>query len=129
MRKLVMALVFAMTVIGMIPDMSGASVIPAGEIGGSVRADNMATIRAALEREEVAARLADYGLTPDEVSVRMESLTDQQVAEVAARVDKINAGGDLLELLLVILVVVLIVWLIMRITDADDVKLAKKSAL
>jgi hypothetical protein len=89
----------------------------------------MAMIRTALERREVAARLADYGLTPGEVSMRMESLTDEQVAEVAARVDKINAGGDILELLLIILLVVLIVWLIMRITDADDIKLAKKSAL
>jgi len=121
LRRLVYVLIAAVSILGVLPRVSFAGMVPASEVDQSLRADNLAKVRAALERKEVAAKLADYGLTSEEVSVRLDQLTDEQAAELAAQVDKINAGGDavglVLGILLIVLVVLLILWLLGKTPD------------
>ncbi len=124
LRGLVYVLAAAVAIVGMLPNTGGASVLPADQAGdpAELRAENLDKIKAALEREEVAARLADYGLTPEEVGSRLDGLTDEQVSEAAAQVDRLNAGGDALGLIISVLLVLLLVLLILHLLGYIDLK-------
>jgi len=130
LRNVSFALIIALGLIGVMPRIGVAGLIPTNEAAAasSLRIENIAKIQTALERKEIAARLSDYGLTPDEVSARLDKLSDQQVTELASQVDKINAGGDagglLITILVVILIVALILWLLK--VSNKDLKKAKE---
>ena len=49
-----------------------------------------------LDRSEVRKHLEDWGVNPEEAKARVDSLTDQEIAEIAARIDQLPAGGDFL---------------------------------
>ena len=125
LRKVAFALIFAVTIIGVLPRVGSASMIPADEAieAASMRGENVAKIQAMLERKEIAAKLSDYGLTPAEVSSRLDELSDAQAAEIAAEIDKVNAGGDVVGLLIsvavLVLLVLLILWILGYFPDAS----------
>ena len=129
LRKVLYMLVLAMGIIGVLPNTGSAGVIPADQAdqAQALRTENIAKIKATLERKEIAARLADYGLTPEEVSSRLDRLTDEQAAEIAADIDRINAGGDTLGVLLSIALLVLLVLLILHLLGYIDLRLPKRS--
>lgn len=62
-----------------------------------------------LERDEVRARLEAYGVSSAEAKSRVASLTDEEAALVAARIDELPAGG--------VLGLILTVFLVLLITD------------
>jgi len=64
-----------------------------------------------LERADVRAQLAAYGVAPGEVKARVAALSDAEAAELAARMDELPAGG------VGIIGAVLIVFLILLLTD------------
>ncbi len=71
-----------------------------------------ARIRAFIERGEVRDQLEAEGVDPDEAAARTESLSDDEIALIAGRLDKLPAGAaDIasLETVLVVLVIVLLV--------------------
>lgn len=126
LRKVLYLLILAMGIIGVIPNTGGAAIIPADEAGAmDLRAQNVDKIKAMLERKEIAVRLGDYGLTPDEVSSRLDRLSDDQVAEIAGQIDKINAGGDAVGLLIGIALLVLLVLIILHLLGYIDLKIPK----
>jgi len=62
-----------------------------------------------LERVDVQARLADYGVKAGELKARVAALSDDEVAQLAARMDALPAGGDgLITALLIIFIALLI---------------------
>jgi len=115
LRKVLYVLLLSMSIIGVLPNQGAAAVIPADEAdeASALKQENIATIQAMLERKEVEAMLEDYGLTSEEVGARLDELSDEQVAEIAAEIDKVNAGGDALSLLVTILILVLLVLLVL----------------
>jgi hypothetical protein len=124
LRKVVFTLVAAMGILGLFPTGLSAGIVPSDE-AGALRADNQAKIQATLERKEIAARLSDYGLTPEEVSSRLDSLSDRQVAEVAGQIDQINAGSDIFGLLLTIALLILVVLVVLHLLGYIDLKLPR----
>lgn len=130
LRRVLYMLIAAMCVIGVIPNLGDAAVITADQAGRdtAMRAENVAKIKATLERKEIAARLSDYGLTPEEVSSRLDRLTDQQAAEIAAQIDRINAGGDTLGVLISIALLALLVLLILHLLGYIDLRLPRKKS-
>ena len=130
LKKVLYVLIMAMGIIGILPNLGEAAVIPAGEADQktAVRADNEAKIKATLERKEIAARLGDYGLTPEEVAGRLDRLSDEQVAEIAGRIDQINAGGDALGTLLTIALLVLLVLVILHLLGYIDLRMPKRKS-
>jgi hypothetical protein len=64
-------------------------------------------VGAFLERQEVRAKLEAYGVTSDHAQARVSSLTDEEAALVAARIDELPAGG-IIGLILTIFVVLLV---------------------
>jgi hypothetical protein len=61
-----------------------------------------------LNRDDVKAQLVARGVDPAQVQTRLESLTDEEVQTLAAKMDQLPAGGDALGLLVFLFIVLLI---------------------
>jgi hypothetical protein len=66
-------------------------------------------IASLLDRADVQAQLQAHGVTPADLKARVAALTDEEAAELAARIDSLPAGGvDILGAILVVFLVLLI---------------------
>ena len=88
-------------------DVATATVIPADQ-----RAADLDQIQSQLESKLVSQRLSDLGLTSEEVQLRLQSLTSEQIHQVAQNLDGVQMGGDLILILAIVGAVVLILALI-----------------
>lgn len=70
--------------------------------------DARARVRALLAREDVAAELGRFGLTPEQAQGRLAALSDAEVARIAGRIDELPAGGSFGEVVLIVAVVVVV---------------------
>lgn len=73
-------------------------------------------LRAALNREEVRARLLALGTDPSAVQARVDGLTDREAQLLAQKMDQLPAGGDAIGWLVFVFLVLLITD-IMGLTD------------
>lgn len=73
------------------------------------RAADLAKVRSVLESKIVQQKLMDYGLSPTEAMARVNRLSDQQLHELAARTDSVQAGGDAVGLFFGLVIVALLV--------------------
>jgi hypothetical protein len=88
-------------------DLATGLVAPADQ-----RAADLNRIQSQLESKLVVQRLQDLGLTPQEVQLQMQSLTNEQIHQVAQNLDGVQVGGDLLWILIVVGVMVLVLALL-----------------
>jgi len=100
---------------------SSAALLPSGaamELGalGPDREISMKRIQSVLESRLIVQRLADFGLTPDEIRSRLDELSDQQVHEVATQLDALQPGGDALGTIVVLLVIAILVVVLLQLT-------------
>jgi hypothetical protein len=65
-----------------------------------------------LSREDVKKALLERGVSPDEISSRLASLSDSDLRQLSGQIQQARAGGDIL---VAILLIVLIIFLIKRI--------------
>jgi len=79
----------------------------------SVAADR-ARLADLVAREDIQRELRNYGISPDEAKARVNSLTDEEVADAAGRLDQLPAGQSALG---VIVGAALIVFIVLLITD------------
>src|ERR1044071_772227 len=61
-----------------------------------------------LERADVQARLQAYGVSAADVQARIAALSDREAAELAARIDTLPAGGDIVGAIVLIFLVLLL---------------------
>lgn len=104
--------------VALIPSTGEASLIESRLSTGeqiSERAEKIESVRKALEHKVVAQRLADHGLSQDEVMARMNSLDDKQLHQLASLSDEV--GGGIGGVIIGVLLVALIVVLILKIAD------------
>ena len=80
------------------------------------RAADLAGIQTALESKIVQQKLMDYGLSPEETMARVNTLSDEQINQLATHSDSLQAGGDggslIVGLLVVAILVVILVYLL-----------------
>jgi hypothetical protein len=110
---------FAFCCLSLIPANGSASLIESRLSGGESlmqREAEIETIRQTLEREVVVQRLADYGLSPEEVSAKLPTLSDEQLHQLASLSESLGEGG-ILGAVIAILVIVLLVIVILKVTD------------
>lgn len=60
-----------------------------------------------LERGDVQARLQALGVDPTQARERVAALSDEEAARLAARLDQLPAGGDILGVALIVFLVLL----------------------
>jgi hypothetical protein len=102
---------------GLAPIEASAALMPSDLATGVVmpadqRTADLERIQSQLESKLVSQRLSDLGLTSEEVQLRMQSLTDEQIHQVAQNLDGVQMGGDLLLILIIVGVVVLVLALL-----------------
>lgn len=69
-----------------------------------------------MAREDVRDQLVLMGVNVDEAKSRVDSMTDQEVQLMAAKMDEMPAGSGVLE----VLVIVALVWVILELTGVTD---------
>jgi len=92
---------------------------------------DMEKIQQALETKQVQEKLKDYGLTSEEVSSRLSTMTPEQIHMLATASDDVLSGGDgflgtLIAVLVIIILIIVILKLtnkqvIIKMTDNDDI--------
>jgi len=71
-------------------------------------------LRMLLDRSEVRAQLEAWGVNSEEAKARVDSLTDQEIAEMTAQIDQMPAGGSALG---TVVFAALIAFLVLLVTD------------
>jgi hypothetical protein len=121
-RPLVIYLVLALVAISTAAGPAEAMLLPVSSDAASGapaydRAADLAMVQKTLESKELRQKLLDYGLTPEETEARIAALSDEQLHQLSANLDSVQAGGDsvlgvLLGLVIIALLVVLIIYLL-----------------
>ena len=118
MRKWITCyLVLAMVVIGVVPSVN-ASFLSSETVKtmGNEKTFDLHTARMALETRLVRQRLVDLGFTAEEVGARLAQLSDQQIHQLAQRLNDVRVGQDgfgiVISLLVIAGLVVLIYYLL-----------------
>lgn len=116
LRMLTVYLVFAVFIISAIPSPSSAMFITP-DAGNAVvdSIGDMAKVQTFLESKLVQQRLTDFGLTAEEVSSRLNQLSQDQLHQIATHLEQIDYGGDALGGILTLLVIVILVIVIIKI--------------
>ena len=90
-----------------------SQMIAPGENASTLREIDEIKVRRALENKIVAEKLMIHGLTAEEVSEKLNEMSDEQVHQIASLSDRIPAGGDgVVAVVVTVLVIVALVLLI-----------------
>jgi hypothetical protein len=74
-----------------------------------------------MAREDIQRELKNYGISPQEAQARVDSLTDEEVSQVAGRLDQLPAGQSALGVIVGAAVLIFIVLLITDIVGLTKV--------
>ena len=77
-------------------------------VEAGTRAQDLATVNAALASEQVRGQLLALGVDPSQVEARVAALTDGELRALAGKVSEAPAGGDALAVIGVVFLVLLI---------------------
>ena len=91
-----------------LPAANAAMVGTEAVVNAAQAQQNRERIVSTLNRDDVKAQLMARGVDPSQVQARLDSLTDEEVQTLAAKMDQLPAGGDGLGLLVFIFIVLLI---------------------
>jgi hypothetical protein len=77
-------------------------------VEASTRAHDIATVNAALAREEVRAQFEALGVEPAQIEARVAALTDAELRTLAGQMAGMPAGADALAVIGIVFLVLLI---------------------
>ncbi len=67
---------------------------PTSGMEGITRSQDMQKVQSFLERKEVTQHLSHLKLSPSEIELRLGSMSDQELHQVATRIDHQQVGRD-----------------------------------
>ncbi len=111
-KLLSLYLVFAVFLLTL-PSQGWAMFIASSQ-AASVRQTDMSAIQKTLETAVMKQRLMDFGLSPEEALVRINSLSDKQIHQFASDLDSLQAGADGVGALIFLLLVAILVVVILQ---------------
>ncbi len=115
-KRIPVYLVVALIAVSFIAGNSEAMFMPAAPQTQSAplfdRAADLAKVQHALESKALQQRLMDYGLSPANALAKINGLSDEQIHQLAANIDALQAGGAGGHLILILLLIILIIVLI-----------------
>jgi hypothetical protein len=116
-RSVVYVLCFAVLNLGS-PLMANAAMIGTLQaVESSTRAQDLATVNAALAQDQVRQQFAALGVDPAQIDSRVAALTDSELRSLAGQMSEMPAGGDALA----VIGIVFIVLLILELTGVIDI--------
>lgn len=111
MRRFI-SLVLIVVIAGMgLPLQAQAGMVPTAAVASSPAKERIIGL---LERSDVRAQLATLGVNPADAKARVAALTDDEAAQLAARMDSMPAGGDGIG---AVLGVAVLIFLVLLLTD------------
>jgi hypothetical protein len=78
----------------------------------SDRQSDIQKIQNVLEVKMVRERLKAFGFSQDEIQARLNQMNDQQIHQMAQKLDDLNVGGDGGEVIVALLVIAILVLII-----------------
>jgi len=103
-------LVSVMFVIGITPrvyaDFSPSEMIGLSQVN---RNSDLQKIQKMLESKLIGERLRQLGFTEEGIQGRLNQLSDEQIHQVALKIDEMKVGGDGAEVVIIILLIALLV--------------------
>ncbi len=94
---------------GTLTHKANADIIPTQALIQQSQSDALRErLSSALEREDVLQQLQAHGVNPEDAAKRVAALTDQEAQLLAAQIDELPAGGNVVLLLVVIILVMLL---------------------
>lgn len=117
-KSIILYLVMAMFIMGIVPRVQ-AGFSPSEVIGlwPLERAADLQKVKAYLERKVVAEKLRELGFQPQEIQKRLHDLNDQQIHQLALKIDELKVGGDSgLGIVIALLVIAILVVLFLQLT-------------
>jgi hypothetical protein len=116
-KWIVWYLVAAIFVIGITPRVyAGFAPSEGFALSSGERASNLDKVQKFLEMKMVRERLKDLGFTPEEIQGRLNELNNQQLHQLAMKMDDLKVGGDGLGIVIAILVIVILVIIIIQLS-------------
>ncbi len=88
-----------------VPLPASAGIVTTDQVAASAQRER---VRAFLDRQEVRAKLESLGVDANAAKARVDALTDQEANDLAARIDQLPAGGDVLGLIFAVFIILLI---------------------
>jgi predicted flavoprotein YhiN len=117
MKHVAWYLVIAMFIIGIAPRVDAGLV--ESEITSLMQVDRtteLQKIQHFLETKAVSKRLEQFGYTQDEIQKRLTQLSDQQIHQIATKLDDLKIGGDGAGIVIALLVVAILIIVILQLT-------------
>jgi hypothetical protein len=111
----------AFCALSLLPVNGNAALVPSRLADGASVVERQAqieTIRQALEQEVVTQRLADFGLSKEEIAAKLPTMSDAQLHQLAG-MSKDIAGGGAAEAVIAVLVIVILVVVIVKLMDRE----------
>lgn len=91
-----------------VPAPATARVVTTEEALSATPASDRAALEALLAREDVRAQFEALGVDPAQARERVQALDDEQVRELAARLDQMPAGAGVIGVLFAVFVILLV---------------------
>lgn len=107
-RWFVCALLGAFSFVGFTQTVQAAMIGTEQIHAANAAAENRTRIAAALDRPEVIEQLEKMGVSHTDAQTRVAALTDEEAANLAAKINTMPAGGDVLGVLVFIFVLLLV---------------------
>jgi predicted flavoprotein YhiN len=85
-------------------------------VGEMSRAQTQAKIEEILSQEEIRTRLAKAGVSQEEISKRLATLSDKELRQLSDQIEQARYAGDgLIGILVIVVLVLLVIYLAKRI--------------
>jgi hypothetical protein len=109
MRRTALVLVVLMGVFGLVPRLDAAFVPSADSWPALDRQADMTRVQKVLENKMVTQRLKALGYTEEEISARLDQLSDEELHALATRLDTLTVAGSTSSVVIIILLVAILV--------------------
>lgn len=89
-----------------------AAMVGTDEVLGTIEAeDQRAELAALIERDDVREQLVEYGVDPADAEMRIQNMTEAEIAQLHGRIDELPAGSAS------VVGAVLVVFIVFVVTD------------
>ncbi|NOS35031.1 MAG: PA2779 family protein [Deltaproteobacteria bacterium] len=115
MKPVAVYLAVAFLIMTSIPTDSLAYIVQSSETS-LYRSGDRATVQRVLESKVVSQRLSELGLSVDEVTSRLDKLSDQELHSFATTIDNLYPGGDAVSVVIGLLIIAILVMILLHMT-------------
>jgi hypothetical protein len=115
MKPVAVYLAVTFLIMTSIPTDSLAYIVQSSETS-LYRSGDRATVQRVLESKVVSQRLSELGLSVDEVTSRLDKLSDQELHSFATTIDNLYPGGDAVSVVIGLLIIAILVMILLHMT-------------